>query len=126
MPYTTGRGRLSQLASPQNQFEEENAQVEKAGGQPAEAQVLFLGISKASLKSDSFLSAASFQYTTQVFTEAAAMSKRDDTLGLKATIVTGGLIPAGTGFDFYRQVRVKPLAQIENEAGPVVPLDPKP
>ena len=103
------------------QFEEENARVEKAGGQPAEAQVLFLGISKASLKSDSFLSAAGFQHTTQVLTEAAVMSKSDDILGLKERIITGGLIPAGTGFEVDRKRRAKPPAKSASEIDPVAP-----
>jgi len=84
-------------------FEEENQRVEEKGGQPAEAQPVLMGITKASLESDSFLSAASFQHTTRVLTEAAALSKRDELRGLKGKVITGGLIPVGTGFDQYRK-----------------------
>jgi DNA-directed RNA polymerase subunit beta' len=106
------------------QFEEENARVQKAGGQPAEAQLLFLGITKASLKSDSFLTAAGFQHTTQVLTEAAVMSKRDDILGLKAKIITGGLIPAGTGFGVDRKRSAKPPGKSASKVDSVAPSPP--
>ena len=80
-------------------FEEENERVEKKGGKPAEAAPVLLGITKASLETDSFLSAASFQDTTRVLTEAATRSKVDSLRGFKENVIMGHIIPAGTGFD---------------------------
>jgi DNA-directed RNA polymerase subunit beta' len=79
-------------------YQEKNAWVLSNSGQPAEAAPILLGISQAALKSDGFLSAASFQYTTKILAEGAVLSKRDDLLGMKEKVMTGGLIPAGTGF----------------------------
>jgi len=85
-------------------FEEENARVEREGGEPAVAKPALLGITKASLATESFLSAASFQETTRVLTEAAIKGKSDPLLGLKENVIIGKLVPAGTGMPRYRQV----------------------
>ena len=87
-------------------FEEENAQVKSAGKKPAVAEPLLLGITKASLSTESFISAASFQETTKVLTEAAIQGKVDRLRGLKENVIMGRLIPAGTGLEQYRQVNL--------------------
>src|SRR2546427_4244574 len=92
-------------------FENENERVEKMGGKPAEAQPVLLGITKASLETESFLSAASFQDTTRVLTEAATMGKVDYLRGFKENVIMGHIIPAGTGFDLHRKVALKPLVE---------------
>jgi DNA-directed RNA polymerase subunit beta' len=103
-------------------FEDENQRVEKMGGKPAEAQPVLLGITKASLETESFLSAASFQDTTRVLTEAATRAKVDYLRGFKENVIMGHIIPAGTGFDYHRKVRLKPLVEvIEDE--PEAPKD---
>ncbi len=104
-------------------FEEENSRVEKVGGKPAEAQPVLLGITKASLETESFLSAASFQDTTRVLTEAATMGKVDYLRGFKENVIMGHIIPAGTGFDMHRKVSLKPLVELEPEetSNPLVP-----
>jgi DNA-directed RNA polymerase subunit beta' len=93
-------------------FEEANREVLERGGEPATARPQLLGITKASLATDSWLSAASFQETTRVLTEAAIAGKSDQLLGLKENVIIGKLIPAGTGMSRYRniQVRIKPEA----------------
>jgi DNA-directed RNA polymerase subunit beta' len=93
-------------------FDNENQRVEKMGGKPAEAQPVLLGITKASLETDSFLSAASFQDTTRVLTEAATMGRVDYLNGFKENVIMGHIIPAGTGFVLHRQVRLKPLVEM--------------
>ncbi len=87
-------------------FEEENQRVKKAGGQPATCEPLLLGITKASLSTESFISAASFQETTKVLTEAAINGKVDHLVGLKENVIMGRLIPAGTGVAQYRQMEM--------------------
>lgn len=87
-------------------FEEENAKVIAEGCEPATARPILLGITKASLATDSFLSAASFQETTRVLTEAAIKGKVDPLLGLKENVIIGKLIPAGTGMSRYRNIKV--------------------
>jgi DNA-directed RNA polymerase subunit beta' len=87
-------------------FLEENERVIQDGGRPATAQPLLLGITKASLSTDSFISAASFQETTRVLTEASISGKIDHLRGLKENVTMGRLIPAGTGFEWYRHVRI--------------------
>jgi len=87
-------------------FMEENERVINNGGQPAKGRPLLLGITKASLSTDSFISAASFQETTRVLTEASISGKVDFLRGLKENVTMGRLIPAGTGFEFYRNVRI--------------------
>jgi DNA-directed RNA polymerase subunit beta' len=96
-------------------FEEENHRVEKMGGKPAEAQPVLLGITKASLETESFLSAASFQDTTRVLTEAATRAKVDHLRGFKENVIMGHIIPAGTGFDHHRKVTLKMLVEVEDE-----------
>jgi DNA-directed RNA polymerase subunit beta' len=93
------------------EFEKENARVEKMGGKPAEAQPVLLGITKASLETESFLSAASFQDTTRVLTEAATMGKVDYLRGFKENVIMGHIIPAGTGYQLHRHVELKPLVE---------------
>ena len=83
-------------------FEEENERVLREGGKPAVAEPLFLGITKASLITDSFISAASFQETTKVLTQAAVAGKVDYLRGLKENVIMGRLIPAGTGLPKYK------------------------
>jgi len=87
-------------------FHEENQRVLKMGGTPATAKPLLLGITKASLSTDSFISAASFQETTKVLTEAAINGARDELRGLKENVIMGRLIPAGTGMKWYRETRI--------------------
>jgi DNA-directed RNA polymerase beta' subunit len=88
-------------------FEEENARVRARGGREATANWILLGITEASLATDSFLSAASFQKTTRVLTEAATQGKEDPLVGLKENVIIGRLIPAGTGMPIYRQTRIE-------------------
>jgi len=80
----------------------ENDRVKADGKAPAQYDYMLLGITKASLSTDSFISAASFQETTRVLTEAAIMGKRDDLRGLKENVIVGRLIPAGTGLAHHR------------------------
>lgn len=87
-------------------YEETNARMEEEGKQPAEGKRVLLGITKASLATDSFLSAASFQETTKVLTEAAIKGKVDHLIGLKENVIIGKLIPAGTGMKCYRNIRL--------------------
>ncbi|HEY8875540.1 MAG TPA: DNA-directed RNA polymerase subunit beta' [Desulfosporosinus sp.] len=87
------------------EFQDENARTIAGGGDPAVAHPVLLGITKASLATDSFLSAASFQETTRVLTEAAIKGKVDPLLGLKENVIIGKLIPAGTGMSRYRTVK---------------------
>ena len=87
-------------------FEEENRRVEEKGGKPAEASPVLLGITKASLETESFISAASFQDTTRVLTEAATLGRVDKLRGFKENVIMGHLIPAGTGFPVHRDVQV--------------------
>ena len=88
-----------------NRFNRENEDLVAQGLRPAEGKRLLLGITKASLATDSFLSAASFQETTRVLTEAAIKGKVDPLLGLKENVIIGKLIPAGTGLLKYRQMQ---------------------
>ena len=88
------------------EFEGTNKRVTEEGGTPAVGRMTLLGITKASLATDSFLSAASFQETTRVLTEAAIKGKEDFLLGLKENVIIGKLIPAGTGMKRYKNVEV--------------------
>ena len=92
-------------------FEKENEEIEKMGGQPAEGQPVLLGITKASLETESFLSAASFQDTTRVLTDAATLGKVDSLKGFKENVIMGHIVPAGTGADLHRDVKLKPLVE---------------
>jgi DNA-directed RNA polymerase subunit beta' len=87
-------------------FQDENERIIKMSGKPAQAEPLLLGVTKASLSTDSFISAASFQETTRVLTEAAVSGRIDYLRGLKENVIVGRLIPAGTGMRFYRGVEI--------------------
>ncbi|MGZ5967970.1 MAG: DNA-directed RNA polymerase subunit beta', partial [Polyangiales bacterium] len=95
-------------------FERENEKVNARGGVPATGEPLLLGITKASLSTESFISASSFQETTKVLTEAAIQGKTDDLRGLKENVIMGRLIPAGTGLPAYRRLRM--IVEGESEA----------
>jgi DNA-directed RNA polymerase subunit beta' len=84
-------------------FEKENDRILTEGGEPASAEPMLLGITRASLSTDSFISAASFQETTKVLTEASIAGKVDYLRGLKENVIMGRLIPAGTGKVFYEE-----------------------
>jgi DNA-directed RNA polymerase subunit beta' len=88
-------------------FQDENARVLGEDGEPSQADPLLLGITKASLSTDSFISAASFQETTRVLTEAAISGRVDYLRGLKENVIMGRLIPAGTGMEYYRNVKLE-------------------
>ena len=90
-----------------HRFETENEKAILEGGQPATAKYVLMGITKASLATDSFLSAASFQETTRVLTEAAIEGKVDPLVGLKENVIIGKLIPAGTGMRRYKEIEIK-------------------
>jgi len=98
------------------EFEDENAKVFAKGGEPATAKPVLLGITKASLATESFLSAASFQETTRVLTEAAIKGKMDPLLGLKENVIIGKLIPAGTGMSRYRNLDI----EVTQETSPTI------
>ncbi len=93
------------------QFQEENERAMEEGKRPAEATPVLLGITKAALETESFISAASFQDTTRVLTDAAALGRIDKLRGFKENVIMGHLIPAGTGFNMYRNIRLVPLAE---------------
>jgi DNA-directed RNA polymerase subunit beta' len=111
---------------PTNVIEETNAAVEADGSKPAKfakprpakGSTQLLGITKAAVQSESFISAASFQETTKVLTEAALAGKSDELVGLKENVILGHLIPAGTGFKTHQsaEVRIRPEAQMEAKA----------
>ncbi|MFV0428123.1 MAG: DNA-directed RNA polymerase subunit beta' [Arachnia sp.] len=121
-------------------YEAANRKALTEGGKPAEGRPVLMGITKASLATDSWLSAASFQETTKVLTDAAIQGKSDSLVGLKENVILGKLIPAGTGLDRYRNIRVEPTEEARANAytmtydpydysfgadteGPGVPLD---
>ncbi len=87
-------------------FLRENKRIEAAGGKPAEAEPILLGITKASLETESFISAASFQETTRVLTDASTLGKVDGLKGFKENVIMGHLIPAGTGLPSYKKLKV--------------------
>lgn len=105
-------------------FLEANENAIAEGKRPAEASPALLGITKASLETDSFISAASFQDTTRVLTDAATLGKTDDLIGFKENVIMGHLIPGGTGFGMHRNIKLVPLAEpipedeleVDNEA----------
>ncbi|MDQ6642781.1 MAG: DNA-directed RNA polymerase subunit beta', partial [Actinomycetota bacterium] len=92
-------------------YEEENRRVVSEGAKPASGRPVLMGITKASLATESWLSAASFQETTRVLTDAAINAKSDSLRGLKENVIIGKLIPAGTGLDRYKNVRVEPTEE---------------
>ena len=123
-------------------FESTNRRIVAEGGEPASGRPQLMGITKASLATDSWLSAASFQETTKVLTDAAINAKSDSLIGLKENVIIGKLIPAGTGIAKYRNVRVEPTEDAKSRVysmsgyedpvpafgfgspgGPAVPLD---
>ncbi|GAA3002702.1 DNA-directed RNA polymerase subunit beta' [Actinokineospora diospyrosa] len=93
------------------EFESENRRVVAAGGEPASGRPVLMGITKASLATDSWLSAASFQETTRVLTDAAINGRSDRLVGLKENVIIGKLIPAGTGINKYRNIQVQPTEE---------------
>jgi DNA-directed RNA polymerase subunit beta' len=101
-----------------NRFIEENEKAVAANGEPAKCEPILLGITKASLATESFMSAASFQETTRVLTEAAVSGKRDPLRGLKENVLVGRLIPAGTGLAYHTMRRIKQeAAKISHDEG---------
>jgi DNA-directed RNA polymerase subunit beta' len=109
-------------------FAEDNERVVSDGGEPATARPELMGITKASLATDSWLSAASFQETTRVLTEAAIRGKSDPLIGLKENVIIGKLIPAGTGMSRYRSIQVKTTgegAMSDEEARAMFGLPPR-
>jgi DNA-directed RNA polymerase subunit beta' len=92
-------------------FLEVNRRVSEEGRKPAEASPLLLGITKASLETESFISAASFQDTTRVLTDAATLARVDNLHGFKENVIMGHVIPAGTGFSMYRNIKLVPLVE---------------
>jgi DNA-directed RNA polymerase subunit beta' len=108
-------------------FQEENERVLAQGKRQATAKPILLGITKASLSTDSFISAASFQETTRVLTEAAISGKTDDLRGLKENVIVGRLIPAGTGLNNYTRVEVlTPGGEAMRPLDQVLTLEPPP
>jgi DNA-directed RNA polymerase subunit beta' len=97
-------------------FEAQNRQVVVDGGSPAQGRPVLMGITKASLATDSWLSAASFQETTKVLTDAAIQGRSDSLVGLKENVILGKLIPAGTGLERYRNIRVEPTSEAKAKA----------
>jgi DNA-directed RNA polymerase subunit beta' len=97
-------------------FEAENRRVLAEGGVPAQGRPVLMGITKASLATESWLSAASFQETTKVLTDAAIQGKSDTLVGLKENVILGKLIPAGTGLERYRNIRVEPTPEAKAKA----------
>lgn len=93
------------------EFVQENAQIAEKGGKSAEAEPVLLGITKASLETESFISAASFQDTTRILTDAATLGKVDGLRGFKENVITGHLIPAGTGTDEIQSIRLLKLGE---------------
>ncbi len=102
-------------------FSKENERVVAKGGKPAEAEPVLLGITKASLETESFISAASFQDTTRILTDAATLGKVDALRGFKENVITGHLIPAGTGSDYLGSLRLIKLGEEIEEELPHIP-----
>ena len=98
---------------PRYRVQDENLRIERLGGQPARFAPILLGITKAALATESFVSAASFQETTRVLTEAAVSGRVDHLYGLKENVIVGRLIPAGTGTKQYHHFAVDPVPQEE-------------
>ena len=97
------------------EYDETNKALIAEGKEPAEGKQVLLGITKASLASDSFLSAASFQETTKVLTDAAIKGKVDHLVGLKENVIIGKHIPAGTGMRKYRDIKLNTEMEMEDE-----------
>jgi len=90
-----------------NNFSKKNEETIQKGGKPAQCRPILLGITKSSLSTDSFISAASFQETTRVLTEVSVSGKVDHLKGLKENVIMGRLIPAGTGAKYYKDIAIK-------------------
>jgi DNA-directed RNA polymerase subunit beta' len=97
-------------------FEEENGKILANGGRPAQGEPLLLGITKASLSTESFISASSFQETTKVLTDASIEGKVDRLVGLKENVIIGKLIPAATGLKQYRTIEIGPSDKVPASA----------
>ncbi|SDU60144.1 DNA-directed RNA polymerase subunit beta' [Gordonia westfalica] len=106
-----------------SEFEAANRQVVTEGGEPAAGRPVLMGITKASLATESWLSAASFQETTRVLTDAAINSRSDKLIGLKENVIIGKLIPAGTGINRYRNIQVQPTEEARAAAYAVPSYD---
>jgi len=106
-----------------NAFLAENRRIEEAGGKPAEAEPILLGITKASLETESFISAASFQETTRVLTDASTLGKIDNLRGFKENVIMGHLIPAGTGLPTYKKVKISLPFGADSEEAPAAPAN---
>jgi DNA-directed RNA polymerase subunit beta' len=104
-------------------YEAQNRKVVAEGGNPASGRAVLMGITKASLATESWLSAASFQETTKVLTDAAIHGKSDSLVGLKENVILGKLIPAGTGLERYRNIRVEPTEEARAAAYSVTGYD---
>ena len=104
-------------------FEEENRRAVSEGAKPASGRPVLMGITKASLATESWLSAASFQETTRVLTDAAIHGRSDSLRGLKENVIIGKLIPAGTGLERYRNIRVEPTEEARAAAYSVTGYD---
>ena len=102
-------------------FNRANRKVVENGGKPATAESILQGITKASLSTESFISAASFQQTTNVLTRASAMGKRDRLVGLKENVIMGHLIPAGTGVSKFRKIRAFPTGEAQLQSDSLSP-----
>jgi DNA-directed RNA polymerase subunit beta' len=107
-------------------FEEMNRGVVEESGTPASGRPVLMGITKASLATESWLSAASFQETTRVLTDAAIHAKSDPLLGLKENVIIGKLIPAGTGMPRYRNFRVEPTEDARSSVYPAAAYEEAP
>jgi DNA-directed RNA polymerase subunit beta' len=105
------------------EFEASNRRVVAEGGEPASGRPVLMGITKASLATDSWLSAASFQETTRVLTDAAINCRSDKLIGLKENVIIGKLIPAGTGINRYRNIQVQPTEEARAAAYAVPSYD---
>jgi DNA-directed RNA polymerase subunit beta' len=105
-------------------YEGQNRLVVSEGGTPASGRPVLMGITKASLATESWLSAASFQETTKVLTDAAIHGKSDSLVGLKENVILGKLIPAGTGLERYRNIKVEPTAEAKAQAYSMVGYEP--
>jgi DNA-directed RNA polymerase subunit beta' len=108
-------------------FLADNRRIEEAGGKPAEAEPILLGITKASLETESFISAASFQETTRVLTDASTLGKIDNLKGFKENVIMGHLIPAGTGLPAFKRLRISlPFGEELNEVDQPIVSDATP
>jgi len=98
-------------------FEEEIKRIKEIGGKPPKGEPVLVGITKAALHTKSWISAASFQETTKVLTDAACEGKIDELRGLKENVIIGNLVPVGTGEEIYSKVQVEPVTSTAEEVG---------